>query len=124
MRWAAAAAAAAAVLAAGLVLRAAGGAAAAYSGAALYTALVYALAVLAAPRTAPRAAAAAALGWSWAVECLQLTGLPARLSQHSTAVRLVLGSTFDARDLALYAVGALCCGLLHTAARAARPAAR
>jgi uncharacterized membrane protein len=77
-----------------------------YAGDALYTLLVFALVVLAAPRTAPWKAAAVALAVSWGVEFLQLTGLPAALSRQSTAARLVLGSTFNAPDLLWYAVGA------------------
>jgi hypothetical protein len=103
------AAAGAAVLttAAGLGVRAvADGDVAKYAGDALYTVLICALVVVAAPRTRPLAAAGTALEFSWAVELLQLTGLPAELSRHSTVARLILGSTFNAPDLFWYAVGA------------------
>ncbi|WP_354642391.1 DUF2809 domain-containing protein [Kitasatospora camelliae] len=112
-----AAAAAAATVAAGLGVRAlAAGDLAKYAGDALYTVLVYALVVLAAPGLRPRAAAALALAVSWAVEFLQLTGVPTELSRHSTAARLVLGSTFNAPDLLCYALAAAGCLLLHRAA--------
>ncbi|MEU7940536.1 DUF2809 domain-containing protein [Microbispora bryophytorum] len=77
-----------------------------YAGDLLYTLLVYALVVVAAPRARPFAVAAVALGVSWLVEFAQLTGVPAALSAHSTTARLVLGTTFNAPDLFWYAVGA------------------
>jgi hypothetical protein len=103
----AAAGAAAVTVAAGLGVRAfADGAVAKYAGDALYTVLICTLVVVAAPRTRPVVVAGTALAFSWAVELLQLTGLPADLSRHSTVARLVLGSTFNAPDLFWYAVGA------------------
>ncbi|MFJ3876012.1 DUF2809 domain-containing protein [Streptomyces sp. NPDC090077] len=108
--------------AAGLGLRAvADGSVAKYGGDALYTVLVLALVVLAAPRLAPPRAAAAALAVSWAVEFLQLSAVPAELSRRSTVARLVLGSTFNAPDLLWYAVGAGAGGLVLAAWRAHRP---
>lgn len=96
-------------VAAGLGVRAvADGDVAKYAGDALYTVLICTLVVVAAPRTRPVAVAGTALAFSWAVELLQLTGLPADLSRHSTVARLVLGSTFNAPDLFWYAVGAGC----------------
>ncbi|MEU9353521.1 DUF2809 domain-containing protein [Streptomyces griseoloalbus] len=103
----AAAVAAPAVVGAGLGLRAvAAGDVAKYGGDALYTLLILALVIVVAPRVTPLRAAGVALAVSWGVEFLQLTGLPAELSRHSTAARLVLGSTFNAPDLFWYAVGA------------------
>ncbi|MBJ6613580.1 DUF2809 domain-containing protein [Streptomyces sp. I4(2020)] len=105
---------------AGLVLRAvATGDVAKYGGDALYTLLILTLVVLLAPRSTPARAAGIALAVSWAVELLQLTGLPAGLSARSTAARLVLGSTFNAPDLFWYAVGA-CAGWLALRAVARR----
>ncbi|MFI7364713.1 DUF2809 domain-containing protein [Streptomyces sp. NPDC050149] len=102
-----AASAAVLTVAAGLGVRTvADGAVAKYAGDALYTVLVCALVALCAPRARPLAVAGAGLGISWAVECFQLTGVPAELSERSTAARLVLGSTFNAPDLLWYAVGA------------------
>ncbi|WP_454321111.1 ribosomal maturation YjgA family protein [Streptomyces phaeoluteigriseus] len=102
-----AAAAALLTVGAGLGLRAvAAGSVAKYGGDALYTVLLLALVVLVAPRLSPLRAAGVALAASWAVEFLQLSAVPAELSRHSTAARLVLGSTFNAPDLFWYAVGA------------------
>ncbi|MDX3235252.1 DUF2809 domain-containing protein [Streptomyces sp. ME03-5709C] len=117
MRWAAAAAALLTV-GAGLGLRAvAAGSTAKYGGDALYTVLVLALVVLVAPRLAPLKAAAIALAFSWGVEFLQLSDVPAELSRHSTVARLVLGSTFNPPDLFWYAVGAAAGCLVHSAVR-------
>ncbi|MET9094554.1 DUF2809 domain-containing protein [Streptomyces cyaneofuscatus] len=118
-----AAGAAAVTVAAGLGVRAAGdGAFAKYAGSALYTVLLCALVALCAPRARPVAMAATALALSWAVELLQLTGVPAELSADSTAARLVLGSTFNAPDLFWYAVGAAAAWAVRAGARRlARP---
>ncbi|MFJ8076823.1 DUF2809 domain-containing protein [Streptomyces sp. NPDC096176] len=83
------------------------GSVAKYAGDALYTVLILALVVFVAPRSRPVAAAGAALAFSWAVELLQLTGVPAELARHSAVAHLVLGSTFNAPDLVWYAVGAV-----------------
>ncbi|MGW7287883.1 ribosomal maturation YjgA family protein [Streptomyces sp. NPDC054847] len=110
----AAAAAAVLTVVAGLGVRAmAQGSVAKYAGDALYTVLILALVVLVAPRARPLAAAGAALVFSWAVEFLQLTPLPAELSGRSVVARLVLGSTFNPPDLLWYAVGAALGGLAH-----------
>ncbi|MFJ4333445.1 MULTISPECIES: DUF2809 domain-containing protein [unclassified Streptomyces] len=102
-----AAAAAVVIVGAGLALRAvAAGEVAKYGGDALYTLLLFALVLVAAPGTAPAKAAAVALAVSWGVAFLQLTDVPADLARQSTAARLVLGSTFNAPDLFWYAVGA------------------
>ncbi|MFZ3494929.1 DUF2809 domain-containing protein [Streptomyces sp. 5.8] len=113
----AAAAAVVVTVGAGLGLRAgATGNPAKYGGDALYTVLIFALIVLVLPRVTALRAAAGALAVSWAVEFLQLTGVPEELSRHSTVARLVLGSTFNAPDLFWYAVGAAFGWLAHTAA--------
>jgi hypothetical protein len=117
----AAGAAALVVVGAGTGLRAVSeGDVAKYGGDALYTLLIFALAVLAAPRTRPWKAAGVALAASWGVEFLQLTDLPAELSRQSTAARLVLGSTFNAPDLLWYAVGAAAGWLVAGRTRRAR----
>ncbi|MFI2317033.1 MULTISPECIES: DUF2809 domain-containing protein [Streptomyces] len=114
---AAAAVAAAVTVAAGLAVRAgADGAFAKYAGSALYTVLLCTLVAFCAPRARPAVVASTALGLSWAVEFAQLTGVPAQWSAHSTAARLVLGSTFNAPDLFWYAVGAACAWALLRAA--------
>jgi len=101
---------------AGLGLRAvAAGDVAKYGGDMLYTVLLYALVVLAAPRVTPLTAATSALAVSLAVEFSQLTEVPAELSRNSAVARLVLGSTFNPPDLFWYAVGAAAGWLVHTA---------
>ncbi|MFD0036330.1 DUF2809 domain-containing protein [Streptomyces anulatus] len=113
-----AAGAAVVTVAAGLAVRAgADGAFAKYAGSALYTVLLCALVALCAPRARPVAVASTALALSWVVEFAQLTDVPAELSAHSTAARLVLGSTFNAPDLFWYAVGAAAAWAVHTGAR-------
>ncbi|WP_371478183.1 DUF2809 domain-containing protein [Kitasatospora sp. NBC_00315] len=84
----------------------------------LYTVLVYALVVLAAPRVRPERAAPVALGVSWAVEFFQATGIPAELSRWSVLARLVLGTTFNVPDLFWYVAGAALGRLVHRAAAA------
>ncbi|WP_406093895.1 DUF2809 domain-containing protein [Streptomyces sp. NBC_01013] len=123
-----AAGAAVLTVAAGLGVRTvADGLVAKYAGDALYTVLVCALVALCAPRARPLVVAGAGLAVSWAVELLQLTGVPAELSGRSTVARLVLGSTFNAPDLLWYAVGAAAAWAAHRAAtsggRAPRTAA-
>ncbi|OSC65539.1 hypothetical protein B5180_30895 [Streptomyces sp. BF-3] len=113
-----AAVAALGTVAAGLAVRAgADGAFAKYAGSALYTVLLCTLVAFCAPRARPLVVAATALGLSWAVEFAQLTGVPAELSVHSTAARLILGSTFNAPDLFWYAVGAAAAWSVHAGAR-------
>ncbi|GAA2856114.1 DUF2809 domain-containing protein [Nonomuraea rubra] len=82
-----------------------------YAGDALYTALIYALLVLAVPRVRPWVAAAVSAGLSWAIEFLQLGEIP-------EVLRPVLGSTFNPPDLLWYAVGAALCWLAHHRLRA------
>jgi hypothetical protein len=91
------------------------GALAQYSGTALYAAMIYAGVFLLIPRAEPRAAGAAAIAFCWLVELLQLTGLPAELSERSLVARLVLGVQFDPLDLAWYAIGVLPLVLVHAA---------
>ncbi|MFI6864002.1 DUF2809 domain-containing protein [Streptomyces sp. NPDC050421] len=120
-----AAGAAVLTVAAGLGVRTvADGAVAKYAGDALYTVLVCALVALCAPRARPLVVAGAGLGISWAVEFLQLTGVPAELSERSAVARLVLGSTFNAPDLFWYAVGAAAAWAAHTAATSRAPVPR
>ncbi|WP_069171268.1 DUF2809 domain-containing protein [Streptomyces griseus] len=120
-----AAAAAVLTVGAGLGVRVlAGGDLAKYAGDALYTVLIHAVVVLLVPRVRPGVAAVAALAVSWAVELAQLTGVPAELSRHSTAARLVLGSTFNAPDLVWYGVGAALAWAVHTLLTARRASAR
>jgi Protein of unknown function (DUF2809) len=88
---------------AGLGVRAGSdGAFAKCAGDTLYTVLVFLVTVLLAPRLRAVTAAWIALGFSWAVEFLQIAGIPAVL-------RPLLGSTFHAPDLFWYTVGAALC---------------
>ncbi|MEU9366775.1 DUF2809 domain-containing protein [Streptomyces avermitilis] len=113
-----AAGAAVVTVGAGLGLRAvAAGSVAKYGADALYTVLLVALVVLVAPRVTPLTAAACALAASWGVEFLQLSEVPAELSQRSAVARLVLGSTFNPPDLFWYAVGAAAGWSVHSAVR-------
>ncbi|MFE7039207.1 DUF2809 domain-containing protein [Streptomyces atratus] len=108
---------------AGLGVRAfANGDVAKYAGDALYTVLICALVAVIAPRARPVTKAGTALAFSWAVELLQLTGVPAELSRSSAVARLVLGSTFNAPDLFWYAVGASAAWAAFAGAAAVAPA--
>jgi hypothetical protein len=76
------------------------------TGDALWAALVAWLAGATAPNARPRHRAVAALGICFAVEFSQLYHQPALDAlRRTTAGHLVLGSGFDARDLAAYAAG-------------------
>lgn len=97
-----------------------GGDPAKYAGDALYALLIFWLVLVVAPRAPGWAAAATALGVSTAVELFQLTGVPAALGAHSALARLVLGTTFNAPDLPLYALGAAAGWIMVGAARAVR----
>ncbi|WP_460306703.1 ribosomal maturation YjgA family protein [Actinocorallia aurea] len=100
-----------ATLAAGLAVHTVGeGEIAGYTGDALYATLVCFLVAAAFPRLGPWRAAAVAAALSWGVEFLQLAPWVGELSAHSTAARLVLGTTFNAPDLALYVIGAVAGG--------------
>ncbi|WP_309238431.1 ribosomal maturation YjgA family protein [Actinoplanes aureus] len=97
------------------------GALAQHSGTALYASMVYAGVFLLAPATRPVVAGAWAIAFCWLVECLQLTGVPAELSEHSLLARLVLGATFDPADLFWYPVGVLPLVALHQVAARGLP---
>ncbi|OLT50432.1 DUF2809 domain-containing protein [Cellulosimicrobium sp. CUA-896] len=71
----------------------------------LYAAAAYALAVLVLPRARTVVVAGLALGWCWAVEALQATGLAAALNDEVPPAAWLLGSTFAVRDLVCYAAG-------------------
>ena len=84
-----------------------------YAGDALYAAMVYALLHLSGRCTRVAFWASAVL---LAIECFQLTGVPASLAQHpQLAVRLLarlLGTEFSWLDLLAYAVGIAAMALL------------
>jgi hypothetical protein len=71
----------------------------------LYAAAAYALVALVLPRLRPVVVAGLALGWCWAVEALQATGLAAAVNDEVPPAAWLLGSTFAVRDLVCYAVG-------------------
>lgn len=83
----------------------------------LYAVASYALVALLLPRLRPGVVAALALGWCWAVEALQATGLAAAVNDEVPPAAWLLGSTFAVRDLVCYAVGV---GLALAADGAAR----
>lgn len=72
-------------------------------GDALYAVLIYLLVAFLAPRRPRPAIAVVAFVFCAAVELLQLTGLPREWATLFPPIRLVLGSGFDVRDLAVYA---------------------
>jgi len=88
-----------------------------YSGTALYASMVYAGVVFIRPRVTPVIAGAVAIGFCWAVEGFQVTGIPATLSAHSVAARLALGVTFDWIDILWYPAGVVPLVLLDLALR-------
>jgi hypothetical protein len=84
-----------------------------YSGTALYASMIYAGVFLLWPAVPPVRAGIVAVAFCWAVEFLQLTGVPAALSERSSAARLVLGASFDWVDVAWYPVGVVPLVVLH-----------
>ena len=93
------------------------GAVAKVGGDALYAVAVHLLVLLIRPATRPGTAAALTAGICWLVEFAQLTPFPAWASQRSIVARLVLGSTFQAADLAYYLIGVLLIWSLDAAVR-------
>lgn len=78
----------------------------------LYAALVYLLVAFAAPRSRTWFVAAIALGMCVAVELTQLTGASAAVVEWWGPARYLLGTTFQAVDLAAYAAGVVVTALL------------
>jgi hypothetical protein len=74
------------------------------AGDALYAAAAYLAVVLLAPGVRPVVAGALAGGWCVAVELFQLTGIPLRVGADFPPAMLLLGTVFDARDIAVYVV--------------------
>jgi hypothetical protein len=107
-------ASAALFLAVALAIRAAaGGALEQISGTALYASMVYAGVVFLWPRMYPLVAGAIAIGFCWAVELSQLTGVPAYLSERSIVARLVLGVKYDPADMLWYPAGVIPLVVVH-----------
>ena len=103
-------------MAAGLVVTQLGhGPVAGIVGDSLYAVLVYLLAAVLAPRARAGRVAAVAVAACAGIEFAQLTGVPAALVASWPPARYVLGTTFQAVDLAAYAGGALLACLLDRA---------
>jgi hypothetical protein len=73
---------------------------AAYTGLALYAALVYLFVVTLVPRVRPRVAAVVTLVLCCAVEVARLSPQTAELTARSAPARVVLGGVFNPADLA------------------------
>ena len=71
----------------------------------LYAVAAYLLVALVLARARPWRVALLALGWCWAVEALQATGLAAAVNDAVPPAAWLLGSTFAVRDLVCYAAG-------------------
>jgi len=84
-----------------------------YSGTALYASMVYVGVLFLWPRRSPWAAGLIAWAWCWAMECFQLSGIPADLSSRSLVARLVLGVQFDPVDLLWYLPGIVPLVVVH-----------
>jgi Protein of unknown function (DUF2809) len=107
-------ASAALFLAVALAIRAAAdGALEQISGTTLYASMVYAGVVFLWPRMRPLVAGAIAIGFCWAVELSQLTGVPAYLSARSIVARLVLGVKYDPADMLWYPAGVIPLVVVH-----------
>ncbi|WP_433368252.1 DUF2809 domain-containing protein [Actinoplanes sp. CA-142083] len=87
------------------------------SGTALYASAFYGGLLFLWPRATPTVLAGGSLAFCWIVEFLQLTDVPARLSEQSVAARLVLGESFDPADLVWYVLGVALAAGVHQAAR-------
>ena len=83
------------------------------SGTALYASAFYGGVLFLWPRGRPTVVALISIGFCWAVEFFQLSGVPAALSAHSVVARLVLGRAFDPADLAWYVLGVLLAAAIH-----------
>jgi hypothetical protein len=90
------------------------------SGTALYASAVYAGVVFLRPRMRPLPAGAWALGFCWAIEAFQLTGVPRRLSEYHILLRLIFGNAFDWTDVRWYPAGIVPLVVAHLAIRSRR----
>lgn len=84
-----------------------------YTGVALWSALLYALLVAAAPQVSVVRIALATLAVSWAVEFLQLAPFPAWLAARQPIFAWVFGTSFSPWDLPAYAVGIILAAAIH-----------
>lgn len=85
------------------------------TGDALYAVLIYLLVAFFAARWSRLAVACVAFVVCAGVEVLQLTGLPREWATAFPPIRLVLGSGFDVRDLAVYAAAVAAAALIDVA---------
>lgn len=99
-------------------------AAGAFTGDALYAALLYVVVAFVAPRGRVAVVTAAAFALCAAVEVFQLTGIPAALAETVPPVALVLGTTFQWTDLVAYALGAVAAGAVDALSRRAAGSSR
>lgn len=83
----------------------------------LYAVLVYLVIAFALPHLSPVSVDVVAVAVCVAVELFQLTGLPAAWGQAFPPVRLLLGTTFTAADLPLYALGGAVAAAVDAAVR-------
>ena len=90
------------------------------AGDALYAVLVYLVVAFVLPRQRSLAVGGVAFAVCAAIELFQLTGLPVAWAQAFPLVRLVLGTTFVAGDLLLYALGCAAAALADAGVRARR----
>ena len=116
-------AASAAVVLAGLLVTQVGREPAAAVGDGLYAALIYLLVALVAPRCRAWVVAAVAFVVCAVIELAQLTGLSATVVEAVPPLRYVLGTTFQAADLASYAVGAALAAVVDRASTRKHPPA-
>jgi len=72
------------------------------SGDILYAVAAHLAVVILAPRLPPLVVGIIAAGWCVLIELFQLTGIPLQLGTAFPPSMLVLGTVFDARDIALY----------------------
>jgi hypothetical protein len=84
------------------------------TGDALYAVAAYAGIVLLAPRAGRPVVAVAAAAWCVGVELLQLTGWPLQWGLVFPPVVLLLGTAFDARDLAVYVLAVVTAALIDS----------
>ncbi|MFD0691509.1 ribosomal maturation YjgA family protein [Actinomadura fibrosa] len=91
-----------------------------YSGAAFSGAIVYTIVLFIRPQISPLTAGIVAIAYCWLIEFAQLTPLPGALSQRSWFVRQLLGAQFDLTDVAWYPIGIIPLAAAHWYVRASR----
>ncbi|MFG2003349.1 DUF2809 domain-containing protein [Spirillospora sp. NPDC048911] len=89
-----------------------------YSGAAFSGAIVYTIVVFIRPSISALSAGSITVAYCWFIEFAQLTPVPAALSQRSRLARQLLGAQFDLVDVAWYPVGVILLVAAHRILRA------